>query len=421
MGAGNSKKSALRATHDDHENAINCMVLSEDSSLLVTGSDDKTARMWCTQTEDMQCLGVFKGHKGYVSCVAINDTFVLTGSEDCTVRKWDMTTCDCVFVYEGHEKKISRIICTGEFVFSSSLDKTVKAWFFDLPDLMTGTDACIKTFTGHTKGVTPIIFIPGTDFSESKIHPDDVLLTGSHDRTARSWSFDTGDCLKIFKGHTDAITCMVTDVSGNFLYTGSNDGTIRSWDTRTGKVIKVLEGHTNGVMCMAVVNRLLYSGSRDGTARCWVREMGDSTRTYKSKFKESIVCLKFFGGYLFTGSSDTTAAVYDSKSGARLKVYEGHTGTISCLTVIDTRLITGSSDNTLRVWDVDEFFNKTEGDEDADEGEEEDEEEDKRERNLEELDKRLDSYIDDDPDMASSPAEIRRKDVDLDSIEDQLG
>ena len=44
----------------DHDGAINCMGLSEDGSLLVTGSDDHTARMWSTQTDDTECLGVLE-------------------------------------------------------------------------------------------------------------------------------------------------------------------------------------------------------------------------------------------------------------------------------------------------------------------------------------------------------------------------
>ena len=42
-----------------------------------------------------------RGHTSYITCAAISDTFVITGSADHTMRKWDMTTCDCLHVYEG--------------------------------------------------------------------------------------------------------------------------------------------------------------------------------------------------------------------------------------------------------------------------------------------------------------------------------
>ena len=46
---------------------------------------------------------------------------------------------------------------------------------------------------------------------------------GSADSTARSWSFDTGGCLKIFKGHGGAVTTMATDAVGKILFTAGNE------------------------------------------------------------------------------------------------------------------------------------------------------------------------------------------------------
>ena len=62
MGAGGStgKQGGLLETMADHEESINCMALSEDGSMLVTGSEDATARMWSTRTEETECLGVLK-------------------------------------------------------------------------------------------------------------------------------------------------------------------------------------------------------------------------------------------------------------------------------------------------------------------------------------------------------------------------
>lgn len=68
MGSGASKgeteATALEVIGQDnefgHQGAINCMSVSEDSSLLVTGSDDCTACVWSTKTENMENLGVLK-------------------------------------------------------------------------------------------------------------------------------------------------------------------------------------------------------------------------------------------------------------------------------------------------------------------------------------------------------------------------
>lgn len=427
MGAAGSKDKNgwLRETLVDHEDAINCISLSEDGSLLVTGSEDKTARMWSTKTEETECLGILKGHQSYITCCTVCDTFVITGAADNTIRKWDMTTCECLFTFEGHTSRVSRVICTGEFLFSTSYDKTAKAWLFDVADLGEGHEdkACIRTFKGHLKGVYPIIFIPaedtgGLDEEGMNINPGDLLITGSADSTAKSWSFDTGGCLKTFKGHKAPITAMATDPQGKILYTGGGDKEIRAWNIQRGDCMKVLEGHEGPIICLSVVNRLMYSGSADGTAKCWVREFGDCTRVYKGH-KHSIVCLKFYDGILFTGCGDMAARAYDAKSGSIKRLFQGHEGAVTCLTVINNKLYTGSSDGTLRVWDAsnigeDQGYGSAE-DGTPPESNEFDEQQNKR---LEDLDRRLDGYVDEEPDLTSKPESAFTKTSD--DLDDEL-
>merc|ERR1712106_1242973 len=173
---------------------------------------------------------------------------------------------------------IQKILLTGDFIFSSSFDKTCKAWLFDVSELGEGNEerACIRTFKGHGKGVYPMIFIPAADdlgdeeeTDGPNIRPGDVLISGSADMTARSWSFESGGCLKQFRGHTGAITTMATDSSGRVLFTAGADSTIKSWNIQSGQCLKTMDGHTNAVICILVVNRLMYSGSADGTLRIW--------------------------------------------------------------------------------------------------------------------------------------------------------
>ncbi len=109
MGSGSSKSKlagVLKETLGDHEQCINCMALSDDGSMLVTGGEDFSARMWSTVTGETECLGLLKGHSGYISAVSMHDTWVVTASSDKTMRKWDMTTLECVFVYTGHSARI---------------------------------------------------------------------------------------------------------------------------------------------------------------------------------------------------------------------------------------------------------------------------------------------------------------------------
>ena len=243
-------KTYLLQTLEEHEGGINCMAVSEDGSVLATGSEDRTARLWTTKTEYCECIGILKGHEDYINCLVIEDNYVITGSADKTIRKWDMSTCDCVLIFRGHTSLLNRLICTGDFIFSGSYDRTARCWDFD-------TGECIRVFSGHKRGVYPLIFIPadedeGPDEDGEWGSNKDILITGSADFTARSWSFETGKCLKSFKEHTGAITCMATDPNGKTLFTGSTDHKIISWVIQKGEKIKTFEGHQAAIICMTV-------------------------------------------------------------------------------------------------------------------------------------------------------------------------
>lgn len=253
-GSKREERSCLLQSLHEHESGINCMALSEDNSVLATGGEDKTARIWSTKTELCECIGILRGHTDYINCIIIEDCFVLTGSADKTIRKWDVGTCDCLLVLTGHTSVIYRMICTGDFVFSSSYDRTARCWDFD-------SGECVRVFRGHKRGVYPLIFIPADDDDLEETDPDaskDLLITGSADFTARTWDFETGQMLRTFKGHKGAVTCMSMDHYGKLLFTGSTDFTIRSWHLYKGTPIKIFEGHQGSVICMQVGSMIYF-------------------------------------------------------------------------------------------------------------------------------------------------------------------
>jgi WD repeat-containing protein 86 len=249
MGICGSKSTAAVANNPfeldvlkGHTGGINSMATSEDGTIVATASDDKTVRLWTTHTERAECFGVLQGHEGYVNCVLIDDLYVVSGSADATVRKWDMQTCECVLVMTGHVQPINRIICTGDFLFSSSYDRTARCWDFE-------TGQCLRTFTGHKRGVYPMIFVPAAVDDNAEA---DVLVTGSADFTAIVWSFETAQPVHTLAEHTGTVTCMATDVTGQILLTGSTDFTVRSWRLSNGERLRVFEGHHSSVICMTV-------------------------------------------------------------------------------------------------------------------------------------------------------------------------
>ena len=60
-------------------------------SHIITGSEDRTMRMWDVRSGE--CIQILQGHTGFVYCVHLHSSgYLLTGSSDQTVRTWDITT-----------------------------------------------------------------------------------------------------------------------------------------------------------------------------------------------------------------------------------------------------------------------------------------------------------------------------------------
>jgi WD40 repeat protein len=78
----------------------------------------------------------------------------------------------------------------------------------------------IRTFEGHTYGVTSVAFSP-----DSKL-----LASGSDDKRIKLWEVATGQEVRTLRGHTWGVTSVAFSPDGQLLASGSADRTIKLWD-----------------------------------------------------------------------------------------------------------------------------------------------------------------------------------------------
>jgi WD40 repeat protein len=64
--------------------------VNEKLGRLVTGSDDATIRVW--DIESRECIKVLEGHTDIVKCLQFDEFKIITGSKDGTVKIWDLQT-----------------------------------------------------------------------------------------------------------------------------------------------------------------------------------------------------------------------------------------------------------------------------------------------------------------------------------------
>ncbi|CAK9092584.1 unnamed protein product [Durusdinium trenchii] len=155
-----------------------------------------------------------------------------------------------------------------------------------------------------------------------------LAITASRDATARLWSVDSGECVRIFSGHSDAVLDVDFAPSGSSVLTASKDCTARIWMVETGECCAKLEGHTGAVVSAAFApsGAQVVTASQDHTARVWTV---DGTCSHLlDKHLGAVVAASFSpdGSRIITASTDCTARVWEPTFGDALLNLKGHSG-----------------------------------------------------------------------------------------------
>ena len=151
------------ATRMGHTDRVRSVAFSMDGLRVVSGSDDRRARIWDAATGN--CTGVLEGHTHWVRSVAfsVDGLRVVSGSHDQTGRMWDVATGDCTAVLKGHTGTVTTVAFSadGLQVVSGSRDGTVRMWDAT-------ADVCTAVFEGHTTWITSVAFsVDGTQVTSS--------------------------------------------------------------------------------------------------------------------------------------------------------------------------------------------------------------------------------------------------------------
>ncbi|TVU48391.1 hypothetical protein EJB05_08027, partial [Eragrostis curvula] len=102
----------------------------DDDGHLFAGTEDGVIFMWRMNQSGPQCFDeVAAGHatKAVVSLAQGKGT-LYSGSADGSIRAWDVASRRCVFTLAGHASTVTALLCWDQFLLSSSDDGTVKVW-----------------------------------------------------------------------------------------------------------------------------------------------------------------------------------------------------------------------------------------------------------------------------------------------------
>lgn len=294
-------------THlEGHDDIIICLDVDWSGHWLATGAKDNTARLWRLDPKNSSytCFAVFTGHAESLGAIALprvppavgsaayNDpvnhtpSFLITGSQDRTIKRWDTSKLTplvgekphspkAIYTRKAHEKDINAIDVdsTSDLFASASQDRTVKIWAAD-----EGT--AVGVLRGHKRGVWSVRFAPqGTPIinSDSRTSTSRGLaVTGSGDKTVKLWNLSDYSCLLTFEGHTNSVLKVLwlppPQVSNRdddeddeaaaqrkneaiqarpLVASAAADGLVKIWSPYTGELETTLDNHTDRVWALA--------------------------------------------------------------------------------------------------------------------------------------------------------------------------
>ncbi|GMF03316.1 unnamed protein product [Ambrosiozyma monospora] len=164
-----------------HPDYIRSIAVHPTRPYVLTSSDDYTVRLW-NWDNNWKLEQTFEGHQHYVMSVAFNPKDSNTFASACldkTVKIWSLGSKVPNFTLVAPESKGFNYVDyyphgDKPYLITSSDDRTVKVWDYQ-------TKACVATLEDHLSNVSFAVF-----------HPElPLIISGSEDATIKIWNSNT--------------------------------------------------------------------------------------------------------------------------------------------------------------------------------------------------------------------------------------
>ncbi|EEF42388.1 U3 small nucleolar RNA-associated protein, putative [Ricinus communis] len=328
-----------------HEGPVMGMACHASGGLLATAGADRKVLVW--DVDGGFCTHFFKGHKGVVSSVMFhpdaNKMLLFSGSDDATVRVWNLASKKCIATLERHFTTVTSLEVSedGWTLLSAGRDKVVNLW--DLHDY-----TCKITIPTYEIVEDLCVIHSGTQFS-SLIGSYSQLSGKSRNGSSAIYFITVGERGIVRIWTSERAVCLYEQNSSDITVTSDTD------ESKRGFTASVILPSDQGVLCVTADQQFLLYLAVGHPEEKFKLELNRRLIGYN----EEILDMRFLGEEekcLAVATNIEQIRVYDLESMSCSYVLPGHTEIVLCLDTCVSRsgralIVTGSKDHTVRLWD----------------------------------------------------------------------
>ncbi|KAJ3744390.1 quinon protein alcohol dehydrogenase-like superfamily [Lentinula detonsa] len=243
-------------------------------NVLLAGSNDTT--LWLWQLPSGNTMQVFAGHTGPVQCGTFtpDGKRIVSACGDGTLILWDPRSPSPVFKLTAEDARFDLDGITSLGINSSSTLAVVGGAAGGVRVVSLTKGEIVSALGGHTEGesIEAVEFIDLT----GTVSGPGIVATGATDGKICLWDLSTMR-LRSTLEHSDAVTTLLAVPAPNnhLLVSGSADKTLRTWDARTGALIKEHKGHQGPVLgaSLGLDGSVIVSAGDDGVSLVFTTEL----------------------------------------------------------------------------------------------------------------------------------------------------
>jgi WD40 repeat protein len=304
-----------------------------DLALVVKPALVHGVRSWTVDTRDP---------RGPVRALAYNSdgSLLATGGDDGTVRLWEADSLRLVRLMVGHDHAVRALVWSpgGEYLASAGDDGTVRIW-------QAASGQLLRTLRGHSGAVLALAWAPDGQ----------NLASGGQDRMVRLWTARDGKPRLPPLDHSQPVLAVAWHPNGKTLASAGRETSVWLWETPSGGMPRPLSEHTFpmvNALAWSPDGKVLASAGQDGKVRLWDRSTDRPLPAIAPGLGLPVLALAWSprGDRLATGTIEAVQTW--NTSGKLIHAFAGHTDPVFSIAwrPDGKTLASAGDDGLVRIW-----------------------------------------------------------------------